>query len=41
MDLADASLVTAAGRLGVNQIFTFDSHFRAFRHRTGHFDVIP
>ena len=40
MDLADASLVEAAGTLELSQIFTFDSHFHAFRHAGGHFDVI-
>jgi predicted nucleic acid-binding protein len=42
MDLADASLVAAAERLGLNRIFTLDSHFYAYRiHGTGTFDVIP
>lgn len=31
MDLADASLVTAAEVLGLRQIFTLDGHFRAYR----------
>jgi predicted nucleic acid-binding protein len=41
MDLADASLVTAAETLGLHQIFTFDRHFYAFKHAGGHFDVVP
>lgn len=41
MDLADASLVTAAERLGLKRIFTFDSHFHAFQIRGGHFEVVP
>jgi predicted nucleic acid-binding protein len=40
MDLADASLVSAAETLGVRQIFTFDQHFLAFKHAGGHFDVV-
>ena len=31
MDLADASLVTAAERLGDRRIFTIDSHFHIYR----------
>lgn len=31
MDLADASLVAAAERLGVRRVFTVDRHFRAYR----------
>lgn len=31
MDLADASLVAAAERLGVKQVFTVDRHFYAYR----------
>lgn len=31
MDLADASLVSAAERLGVKQVFTVDRHFYAYR----------
>jgi predicted nucleic acid-binding protein len=31
MDLADASLVTAAERLGTNRVFTTDRHFHAYR----------
>ena len=31
MDLADASLVTAAERLSVTQVFTVDRHFHAYR----------
>ena len=42
MDLADASLVSAAERLGLSRIFTFDGHFYAYRiHGTDTFDVIP
>lgn len=42
MDLADASLVAAAERLGVGQIFTVDRHFRAYRIAGKHaFEVIP
>jgi predicted nucleic acid-binding protein len=42
MDVADASLVTAAERLGTGLVFTIDSHFRAYRIRgTGTFDVVP
>lgn len=40
MDLADASLVAAAENLGLYRVFTFDGHFRVFRHSGGHFDVI-
>lgn len=41
MDLADASLVAAAERLGTRQIFTVDRHFRAYRiHGRQPFDVI-
>lgn len=42
MDLADASLITAAERLGLNRVFTVDRHFRAYRiegRRT--FEVVP
>ena len=31
MDLADASLVTAAEALGLQQVFTLDRHFYAYR----------
>ncbi|MEM7354220.1 MAG: hypothetical protein AAF657_25675 [Acidobacteriota bacterium] len=31
MDLADASLVAAAERLSLNEVFTIDSHFYAYR----------
>jgi uncharacterized protein len=31
MDLADASLVAAAERLGTSRVFTMDQHFRAYR----------
>jgi len=42
MDLADASLVSAAERLGVRQILTLDSHFRAYRiHSKDVFEVVP
>lgn len=35
MDLADASLVTAAETLGVQSIFTLDKHFYAYRLANG------
>lgn len=42
MDLADASLVTAAERLGINQVFTVDRHFHAYRIQGKDvFQVIP
>lgn len=42
MDLADASLVSAAERLRLSKIFTLDSHFYAYRtHGTESFEVIP
>jgi hypothetical protein len=42
MDLADASLVTTAERLGLTRIFTLDRHFYAYRiDGTGSFEVIP
>jgi uncharacterized protein len=42
MDLADASLVTAAERLGTNRVFTVDRHFHAYRIRgRDPFVVIP
>lgn len=41
MDLADASLVSAAERLGVRRVFTVDQHFRAYRiHGRDYFDVL-
>jgi uncharacterized protein len=42
MDLADASLVSAAERLGIRRIFTVDSHFRAYRIEDRHaFEILP
>jgi len=42
MDLADASLVSAADRLDHRRVFTVDSHFYAYRHKQGHaFEVVP
>lgn len=42
MDLADASLVSAAERLDLRRIFSLDSHFRAYRIRGIHaFEVVP
>lgn len=41
MDLADASLVAAAERLGLRRVYTLDSHFRAYRVGGDSFDVIP
>lgn len=42
MDFADASLVTAAERLGTHQVFTLDKHFRAYRIHGRHaFEVVP
>jgi uncharacterized protein len=42
MDLADASLVVAAERLGVQRIFSLDRHFRVDRiHGSAAFEVIP
>lgn len=42
MDFADASLVTAAERLGTNRIFTTDRHFRAYRlDGQRWFEVVP
>jgi uncharacterized protein len=42
MDLADASLVTAAETLGVRRIFTLDRHFNAYRIEGRHpFDILP
>jgi predicted nucleic acid-binding protein len=42
MDLADASLVTAAEHLGLRRIFTVDGHFRAYRIDGKHaFEILP
>ncbi|HLM66436.1 MAG TPA: hypothetical protein VK358_02865, partial [Longimicrobium sp.] len=42
MDLADASLVTAAEWLELHRVFTLDRHFHGYRIRGRHaFDVIP
>lgn len=42
MDLADASLVTAAERLNVRRVFTLDRHFRAYRIADVQaFEVVP
>jgi predicted nucleic acid-binding protein len=42
MDLADASLVTAAERLGVRRVFTVDGHFHTYRIKgKDAFQVIP
>ena len=42
MDLADASLVTAAEQLGIQRVFTIDRHFRAYRiHGAQPFEVVP
>ena len=42
MDVADASLVVLADRLGTRRIFTIDTHFYAFRALDGSpFDVVP
>jgi len=42
MDLADASLVSTAERLELRQIFTTDSHFRAYRIQDRHaFEILP
>jgi predicted nucleic acid-binding protein len=42
MDLADASVVAAAERLGFRQVFTLDGHFRVYRmHGNIAFDVVP
>lgn len=42
MDLADASLVSAAERLGLRSVFTIDSHFHAYRIQgKDAFHVIP
>ena len=42
MDLADASLVSAAEQLEVRRIFTIDAHFHAYRIQgKDAFQVIP
>lgn len=42
MDVADASVVSAAERLGVARVFTIDSHFRAYRMQgRDTFEVVP
>lgn len=42
MDLADASLVTAAESLQTRRVFTVDRHFYIYRQRQGHaFEVVP
>jgi predicted nucleic acid-binding protein len=42
MDLADASLVAAAERLGTRRIFTLDHHFRVYRLNDARtFDIVP
>lgn len=42
MDFADASLVTAAERLGTNRVFTTDRHFHAYRIEGRRaFEVVP
>lgn len=42
MDLADASLVTAAERLGIHRVFTIDNHFRAYRIQGRRaFELVP
>lgn len=42
MDLADASLVAVAEKLGVSRIFTTDSDFYIYRiNNTGVFEVVP
>jgi len=45
MDLADASLVTAAEALDTRRVFTLDTHFGAYRVRRGHrhepFEIVP
>ncbi len=42
MDLADASLVTAAENLGMRHIFTVDSHFRVYRIEGRYpFEIVP
>ncbi len=42
MDLADASLVVTAERLGAARIFTLDHHFRIYRLADGRMlDIVP
>jgi predicted nucleic acid-binding protein len=45
MDLADASLVTAAESLGITTVFTLDRDFETYRFRRGHryhaFEILP
>lgn len=42
MDLADASLVTAAERLKTNRVFTTDTHFHVYRLEGRRaFEVVP
>jgi predicted nucleic acid-binding protein len=42
LDLADASLVTAAETIGVSRIFTIDSHFFAYRiNGVTAFEIVP
>lgn len=40
MDLADASLVSAAERLDVRRVFTLDGHFHAYRTSRGPMEVV-
>ena len=42
MDMADASLVTAANTLGIRRVFTTDSDFLAYRTKANQaFEVVP
>jgi predicted nucleic acid-binding protein len=42
MDLADASLVAAAEKLGIRRIFTIDSDFHIYRiNRRTTFEIVP
>lgn len=42
MDLADASIVAAAERLGIRQVFSLDSDFRVYRLADGStLEVVP
>jgi predicted nucleic acid-binding protein len=42
MDLADASLVTAAEQLGIQRVFTIDRHFKAYRINGAQpFEIVP
>lgn len=41
MDLADASLISAAERLRAEQVFTLDGHFHGYRTATGQLQVLP